>query len=453
VDLAAAVGGDVYNAGALAGGTQIMSKSLSLDFEASEDKRRVLELNHRYVMPGRVERFAAVGAPLVMGKREGYCIWDLDGHRLIDIHLNGGVFNLGHRNPELIETLRDSLDELDIGNHHFPSKARGELGERLAALAPGSLRYTVFASGGSEASDIAIKSARRATGRRKIVGIDAGYHGRTGLSGAVGDASAASYFLSDSPEQFATVPFNDLQAVERALAPGDVAAVMIETIPATCGFPIPGDGYLPGVAELCRRHGAMYIADEVQTGLGRTGPLWAVQRYGVDPDILVMGKGLSGGVYPIAATMLSERCGEWLHDNGWGHVSTFGGSEVGCRVGLKVLEITTRAETRANAERMAEYLGRGFAEIRSREPLLKGVRQAGLVMGLEFEGEAGAMLMLKPLYEHGIWAMFAGFDPSVLQCKPGLLIDLQLCDDLLERFESAVHAASAQKHEAPAESE
>jgi putrescine aminotransferase len=185
----------------------------------------------------------------------------------------------------------------------------------------------------------------------------------------------------------------------------------------------------------------------VQTGLGRTGPLWAVERYGVEPDILVMGKGLSGGVYPVAATMLSERCGEWLHHNGWGHVSTFGGSEVGCRVGLKVLEITTRAETRANVERVAKHLERGFAGILSRQPILKGVRQAGLVMGLEFEGEAGALLMLKPLYEHGVWAMFAGFDPSVLQCKPGLLIDLPLCDDLLERFESAVHAAGVRRDE------
>jgi acetylornithine/succinyldiaminopimelate/putrescine aminotransferase len=289
-----------------------MREPFSPSSEASGEKRRALELNHRYVMPGRVERFASAGAPLVMGRREGYCIWDLDGHRLIDIHLNGGVFNLGHRNPELIETLRDSLDELDIGNHHFPSRARGELAERLAELAPGSLRYSVFASGGGEAADIAIKSARHATGRRKIVGIDAGFHGRTGLSGAVGDASAARYFLSDSPEQFATVPFNDLEAVERALSPGDVAAVMIETIPATCGFPLPEEGYLPGVADLCRRYGALYIADEVQTGLGRTGALWAVEHYGVEPDILVTGKGFSGGVYPVAATLLSEQWWEWL---------------------------------------------------------------------------------------------------------------------------------------------
>ena len=428
-----------------------MSEPFPPDLEASEAKRRALELNHRYVMPGRVETFVSWGVPLVMGRREGYCIWDLDGHRLIDIHLNGGVFNLGHRNPELVETLRDSLDELDIGNHHFPSQARGELAERLAALSPGSLRYTVFASGGSEASDIAIKSARRATGRRKIVGIDAGYHGRTGLSGAVGDDSAARYFLSDSPEHFVAVPFNDLEAMERALSPGDAAAVMIETIPATYGFPVPQEGYLPGVADLCRRYGALYIADEVQTGLGRTGPLWAVERYGVEPDILVIGKGLSGGVYPIAATLLGESCSDWLRDNGWGHVSTFGGSEVGCRVALKVLEITTRDETREHAERVAAHLEHGFAELRSREPFLKGVRQQGLVMGLEFEGKAGALQLLRPLYEHGIWAMFAGFDPSVLQCKPGLLIDLALCDELLERFESALRAAGDPKGEAQSE--
>lgn len=416
-------------------------------FQASDRKRRALELNHRHLIPARTERFVSWGVPLVMGKREGYCIWDLDGHRLIDVHLNGGVFNLGHRNPELIDTLKTALDEVDIGNHHFPSEARGELAERLAALAPGSLRYTVFASGGSEAADVAIKSARRATGRRKIVGIDAGYHGRTGLSGAAGDDSAARYFLSDSPELFSTVPFNDLDAMEQALAPGDVAGVILETIPATYGFPPPQDGYLPGVAALCRRHGALYIADEVQTGLGRAGALWAVERYAVEPDIMIIGKGLSGGVYPIAATMLTERCGEWLNDDGWAHVSTFGGSEIGCRVALKVLDITTRPETRANAERIAKYLGRGFSKIRSREPFLKGIRQQGLVMGLEFDGKGGALHMLKPLYASGIWAMFAGFDPSVLQCKPGLLIDLELCDDLLERFEIAVHTASLHRDE------
>ena len=162
----------------------------------------------------------------------------------------------------------------------------------------------MFASGGSEAIDVAIKTARRATGRRRIVTLAAGYHGRTGLSGAAGEDAGAAYFLSDLPDQFAKVPFGDVDAIAAEMSTGDVAAVLLETVPATYGFPVPAEGYLPAVKALCEEHEALYIADEVQTGLGRTGRLWGVETFGVQPDILVTAKGLSGGMYPIAATVM-----------------------------------------------------------------------------------------------------------------------------------------------------
>lgn len=411
---------------------------LKLDSEYSEEKQHILKLSYDHVIPGRVQMFQGLGTPLIIGKREGYYIWDLDGHRLIDLHLNGGTFNLGHRNPEVVEALLKAGETLDIGNHHFPSKARAELAEMLARLTPGDLTYSVFASGGSEAVDIAIKSARWATGRRKIVGLAAGYHGRSGLSGAAGDDSAAKFFLSDYPDEFIKVPFNDLDAVAEALSRDDIAAVILETIPATYGFPIPEDGYLPGVKALCEQHGALYIADEVQTGLGRTGYLWAVEGYGVEPDILVTSKGLSGGMYPIGATVLSRKAGKWLKENAWGHVSTFGGAEIGCCVAMKVLEISSRPDVLNNANKISEYLNNGFVEIKQRYPFLKEIRRNGLVMGLKFDHETGALTMTRALYDQGIWAMFSGFDLSVLQCKPGLLIDEALCDEILERFETAV---------------
>jgi len=404
----------------------------------SKEKGRILEMSYDYVIPGRVQTFKGLGIPLVIGKREGYYIWDLDGHRLIDLHLNGGTFNLGHRNPEIIEAMLKAAEIVDIGNHHFPSKARAELAEMLARLTPGDLTCSVFASGGSEAVDIAIKSARWATGRRKIIGLAAGYHGRSGLSGAAGDDSAAKFFLSDYPDEFIKVPFNDLDAMAKALSSKDVAAVIMETLPATSGFPIPDHGYLPGVKALCEQHGALYIADEVQTGLGRTGYLWAVEGYGVEPDILVTSKGLSGGMYPIGATVLSRDVGKWLMENAWGHVSTFGGAEIGCYVAMKVLEISSRPDVLANAKKISEYLGNGFVEIQRRYPFLKEIRRSGLVMGLKFDHETGALMMCKKLYDEGIWAMFAGFDLSVLQCKPGLLIGEALCDEILERFETAI---------------
>jgi len=294
--------------------------------ECSEIKAAVLRSAYEHLIPGRVQGFHELGIDLVMGQRQGYRFWDIDGQEFLDFHLNGGVFTLGHRNPELVAILRTSLESLDIGNHHFPSVARAELAETLARAAPGDLPYSVFTSGGSEAIDVAIKSARYATKRRKIVALDIAYHGRTGLSGAAGDDATAAFFHSDSPTEFMKVPFEDLAALEKLLIREDVAAVLIETIPATFGFITPSMGYLPGIKELCERYGSLYIADEVQAGLGRTGHMWAVSVWNVTPDILVTAKGLSGGLYPIGATLLSRRVGSWLSENGWGHVSSFGGA-------------------------------------------------------------------------------------------------------------------------------
>lgn len=404
------------------------------------DKDRVLDLTRRYVAPHRVEVWDAFATQLVIGRREGYRIWDLDGHEMVDLHLNGGTFNLGHRNPEVIDAMLAATGELDIGNHHFASLARAELAEQLARLTPGELTFSVFCASGSEANDVAIKTARRATGRRVIVGLAAGYHGRTGLSGAAGESTAARYFFSDA-DDFITVPFGDLDAIDAALRGEDVAAVIIETVPATYGFPIVPEGYLPGIRSACDRYGTLYIADEVQTGLGRSGQLWAVEAFGVEPDILVTAKGLSGGVYPIAATVIGTRAAEWLHEYGWGHVSTFGGSEIGCRVAEKVLEITTRPAVRDNVEELISRFESGLASIRQREPYLAEVRQAGLIIGLRVDHPDGGVYLQQELYRLGVWAIAAGFDQSVLQFKPGLLMDAETVAFVLDRLEVALARA------------
>lgn len=234
------------------------------------NKQEALHLAEQYLCPDRVRFLRNVGIDLVIGRREGYRIWDVDGRELIDIHLNGGVYNLGHRNPDIVAALTDALETLDIGNHHFPSTERALLAQRLVELTPGS-HYAVFASGGGEAVDLAIKSARRATGRRKIVSVTDAYHGHTGLALAAGDEQAAANFLATDPD-FVRVPFNDAEALAAAIP--NAAAVILETVPATAGFPRPQPDYLPAVRQLCDDAGALYIADEVQTGLGRTGSMW-----------------------------------------------------------------------------------------------------------------------------------------------------------------------------------
>jgi acetylornithine/succinyldiaminopimelate/putrescine aminotransferase/Ser/Thr protein kinase RdoA (MazF antagonist) len=415
----------------------ISDMALQLSEETSADKAGVLNRVHQYLYPGRVERMLDGGIDFVPGRREGYRYWDMDGRELLDLHLNGGTFNLGHRNPELCRILVDGLADWDIGNHHFGSAPKVALAEALVKSAPGSMQYAVLTSSGSEAIDVAIKSARRATGRKRVVALEAGYHGRTGLSGAAGDDEAARYFLSDTPEEFIKVPFNDLGAMRRALGNHDVAAVVMETIPATSGFPLPDDNYLPGVKALCEEFGSLYIADEVQTGLGRTGRLWAVDHWNLQPDILVTGKGLSGGLYPMAAAVLSEPAGRWLNDNGWGHVSTFGGSDLGCLVASRVLQICSDPETLTNAARQADYLLTGLQALAERFPFLEEVRHKGLVMALKFADESTGLGMMRALYENGIWALVAGFDQSVIQFKPGLLIDREYCDEVLVRVENA----------------
>ncbi len=407
----------------------------------ADAKETALAQTRDHVAPHRVAVWDAFGTQLVMGRREGYRMWDLSGHELMDFHLNGGTFNLGHRNPEVIATLVAALGEVDIGNHHFASADRGRLAELLADTAPGDLTYSVFASGGSEAIDVAIKTARHATGRRRIVGLDAGYHGKTGLSGAAGADAGARFFLSDQPDDFATVPFVDLPAMEAALRGEDIAAVIIETIPATYGFPVVPDGYLPAVKALAEQYGALYIADEVQTGLGRTGRLWGVETYGVEPDLLVTGKGLSGGIYPIAATLIRPTAAAWLQEYGWGHVSTFGGSELGCRVAAKVLEITLRANVVANVKHLTERYAAGLAEIAAEQPFLTEVRQSGLVIGLRVDHPDGAIYLQQELYNLGLWAIASGYDQSVLQFKPGLLLTDAEVDQSLELLRAGLAQA------------
>ncbi len=385
-----------------------------------------------------------MGVDLVIDRREGYYLFDMDGRRLIDLHLNGGTYNLGHRHPELVEVLSAGSARFDMGNHHFPALARTALAEALQACAPSSeFKYTAYGSGGGEAIDIAIKTARHAAQKKKIVSIIKAYHGHTGLAVKTGDSRFSKLFLSeDTAGEFIQVPFNDIGAMEDALKDGDAAAVIMETIPATYGFPMPREGYLPAVKSLCEKYGALYIADEVQTGLMRTGEMWACTRYGVVPDILVTGKGISGGMYPIACVLISERCGGWLHEDGFGHISTMGGAELGCVVAMKTLEIVQRPQVRSMVRYIGDFLRAGLEEIKAAySDFFVGIRQHGVIMGLQFGHESGAKPVMKRLYENGVWAIFSALDPSVLQFKPGLLLTQADAEEVLRRMQISVELA------------
>ena len=414
-----------------------------------ESKQDLFDKAIRFWNPDKTKFWQNAGIDLVIDRREGYFLYDMSGRRLIDLHLNGGTYNFGHRHPELVETLKGALDSFDIGNHWFPSVARAALAESRINGSPG-MKYAVFAPGGAEAVDIAIKSARYATKRRKIVSIIKGYHGHSGLAVATGDERFTKIFLADQPETFIQVPFNDIDAMERALRGNDVAALIMETIPATYGFPMPKEGYLNACKALCEKYGAMYIADEVQTGLMRSGKMWGWQAYGIQPDIMVTAKGLSGGLYPISAALVNEKAGGWLHEDGAAHISTSGGAELGCIVGHKVIEMLQRPELVANVETVTNFMAESMQEMISRHgDIFTGVRQKGVILGLEFSNHPeGAVFVSRALYEHGVWAIFSSLDKRVLQWKPGVLLTQETCQDIMDRFDAAMPRARELLHQA-----
>lgn len=412
-----------------------------------ENKQQVLDKSIAYWNPDKTKFWQKAGVDLVIDRREGYCLYDMSGRRLIDLHLNGGTYNLGHRNTELVETLKGALDYFDMGNHWFPSVARAALAEVLVKASPG-MAYAVFGAGGAEAVDIALKSARYATKRRKIVSIIKGYHGHGGLSVATGDARFSKIFLSDEPDTFIQVPFNDIDAMEQALKAGDVAALIMETIPATYGFPLPHDGYLPACKALCEKYGTLYIADEVQTGMMRSGQMWAWQTYNIQPDIMVTAKGLTGGLYPISACLVNEKAGGWLHEDGAAHISTTGGAELGCVVAHKVMEILQRPETVASIHAVTDFFATELAAAMQRHgDIFSGVRQCGIILGLEFNQHDAAAAVSRALYENGVWAIFSSLDKRVLQWKPGALLSLDMCREIMDRFDAAMPHARYLLHD------
>lgn len=403
-------------------------------------KNKIIETFANHVSYGKARVFTSFDMDFVFGKREGVRVWDVEtGKELINCHSNGGVFNLGHRNPEIISTLVEALNELDIGNHHLISEQRALLAQKLAELSPG-LDYTAFGVGGGEAVDLAIKIARAYTGRYKIISAKGGYHGHTGFALATGDEKYRKPFGPLAPG-FIQVPFDNPEALESAVD-NDTAAVIFETVPATLGIYVPRNDFYQKVREICDRKGALLIIDEVQTGLGRTGKLWGIEHFGVQPDIMVIGKGLSGGIYPMSATCFKKKLERVFHDDPFIHVSTFGGAEIGCPVAMKVLEISSSPEFLEHVNKMAGFFANALTELKRRFPdIIISVRQLGMMMGIKMANENWGLIMSRACYEAGLLCIYANNDTSVLQFLPPLIIKKNEAEETIERLQRAFEIA------------
>ena len=409
-----------------------------------QSRDRITHQYGEHVFSGRVKYFSQAGIDFIMGKREGIYTWDIDGARLINCHSNGGVFNLGHRNPRIIAAVERALKELDIGNHYFVNEARALLAARLAAITPGDLDRVVFGVSGGEAIDMAIKIARAHTGKSGVISAIGGYHGHTGLALAAGEESFRKPFGPLAPG-FTQVPFAEIQSLEAALNE-DTAAVIFETIPATFGIVIPPDDFYQQVRRLCDQHSVVMIIDEVQNGLGRCGTYWGIDHYDVVPDIMVTAKGLSGGIYPITATIYREHLNPFLHENPFIHISTYGGSEIGCHAAMEVLNILEEPGFLEHVNEMASIFKEGFEEFKNKYPaIVVEARQKGLMMGLKLSSEQLGPLMTRIGFEAGIFTIFANNDQSGVQVLPPLIIQedeaqmiLGLLDGMLSKVEEMV---------------
>jgi acetylornithine/succinyldiaminopimelate/putrescine aminotransferase len=257
------------------------------------------------------------------------------------------------------------------------------------------------------------------------------------LALATGDPRFKAPF-GPPPPGFTQVPFDDVPALERAADAG-TAAVILETIPATLGMRMPAPDYFRQVRARCDRRGALLIVDEVQTGLGRTGKVWAIEHFGVVPDILVTGKGLSGGIYPITATCVSRRVYRFVERNPFIHVSTFGGSDLGCLAGLEVLRITTDPAFLVEVNRKAGRIRAGLEAIRREHAaVFLEIRQLGLFLGLRFADAAFTLVLSKALFDNGLYAIYSANDKRVLQFLPPLTITDGEMDEALSILDRAL---------------
>lgn len=389
----------------------------------------------------KVAFFKKYGMDFVMGERENIRIADIDyDAELINLHCNGGVFNLGHRHPQIIATLTEALEHYDIGNHHFISSERAKAAKMLSELMPGDLTYTVFGVSGGEATDTAIKVARSFTKKQKIISVKGGYHGHTGYALATGDEKYRKPFGDDLPG-FEQCTFGDIGSLKSAID-GNTAAVILETIPATLGMPVPSDDYLKNIRQLCDENQVLLILDEVQSGLGRTGKLWAFEHYGIVPDIVVLGKGLSGGIYPISATVLRKPLESVFYPDPFIHISTFGGAELGCVVMQKVLEISSAPDFLGHVNKMAAILKTEIDQLMDKHGgFLTGLRQKGLMMGLELKDADCGPLLTKTAYDNGLLIIYANNDKRVCQLLPPLIIREEQVPEIMSRLDKALSQA------------
>lgn len=426
----------------------VVSDSLGVLLDAQARADETLDLASRHLDRSFVDVLRILGFDRVYTSARGSYLYDAQGLDYLDMHAGEGFASVGHNHPDIREVLQAALTaDLSDGVQIHYSALAGMLAEELSRRLPAGLDAVFFASTGAEAVDSAMKFARGATGRPRLISCDSSFHGVTlGPLSLVGEEFFQDGFgpLLPGCER---VPFGDLDALEAQLRRRDVAAFIAEPVQGRMVTPAP-DGYLEGAQELCRRHGTLFVLDEIQTGLGRTGRWFALERSGVVPDCVLVGKALSGGYMPVAAMVtrreIYERAVGTL-ERSYVHQSTYGRNRLSMAAGLATLRVIERDGLVAHAEYVGELLRDGLRELARRHELIAEVRGHGLMIGIELgrpSSKAGRLswrlihaaseglfpqLIVIPLHrDHRVITMAAGKNDVIKLLPPLTLSELEV---------------------------
>lgn len=427
--------------------------------EAIQRAEETLPLAARHLDRSLVDVLRILGFDKTYTSAQGSYLYDSAGRAYLDFHTGEGFASLGHNHPDVGDVLRAALDaQLVDGVQIHYSVLAGMLGEAISQKLPRGLDAVFFTSTGAEAVDTVMKFARAATGRPRLLSCDSGFHGVTsGPLSLVGDDFFKKGFgpLLPGCER---VPFGDIARLEAELRTRDVAAFIVEPIQGRMVTP-PPPGYLEAVQTLCRRYGTLFVLDEVQTGLGRTGEWFALEHWGLDPDFVVTGKALSGGYMPVAAMVTKRE----IYDAAVGalercyvHQSTFGRNRLSMAAGLATLRIIERDQLVEHAAHMSGLLIAGLEELAGRHELIKEVRGRGLMVGVELRAPGGLtgrmnwrlihlaseglfpQLVVIPLHrDHGVITMASGKN-DVIKLLPPLTLSESEAFAFLEALDSVL---------------
>ena len=352
----------------------------------------------------------------------GVYTYDNHGKRYLDCLGGYGIFNVGHRHPRVIAAVKAQLDQVCLHSQDLLNPWAAHLAKQLAMLAPGDLKYSFFCNSGTEAVEGAIKLARLSTGKTEIISTKNSYHGVS-----MGALSATGREVFRKPFEpllngFKHVPFNDVKAIEQAINK-NTAAVILEPIQGEGGIVVPSPGYLRKVRELTRKKGVLLILDEVQTGMGRTGRMFACEHEGVVPDILCLAKALGGGVMPIGCFMATPKLWKALEPNPTIHNSTFGGNPLACTAASATIEVLLDEHLLARSAVMGNYFMRKLEAIGEKYPqFIADVRGKGLLIGLEFADEDVRVDVQTELFHRGVLVAGTLNSNRTIRIEPPLII-------------------------------